>query len=688
MISKYSRILFPFILISQILFYLKAHSQSFNEVSRSIGLYHLTISFNLIGGGLAFFDYDNDGHEDLIVIGGAVQDRLFKNQGDGTFKDVTIDAGLNNSNYFKTQAVVTGDINNDGFRDIFIATDIHNPNILYLNNGDGTFRNISESAGIIHESWSLGATMLDFNQDGLLDIYVINYIEENITFDDGFGHKCYPNFLYINTGYNKFEEVGASFLASDEGCGVAVTSFDENKDGKTDIYIANDFGEFIVPNVYLQNQFPEQFNDKSVASGLNAAIYGMGIGLGDIDNDGYTDVYTTNIGRNVLYHNNANGSYTDITTAAGVENTYAGTLFTTGWGALFLDYDLDGYEDLFVSNGFIPASHFIETSESDPNKLYRNNGDLTFTDVSDNQNLSNDQICRGAVYSDYDHDGDLDIAIVKLGKVIGEPGNMLFYQNNNPVGNHWIQLKLEGTTSNRDAYGSTVYVYKNNSIWSQEISGGSSHASQNTSIAHFGLGEHESVDSVVIRWPNGDEEILYNLETNHLYYKKQYIDGIDILGCTDTNAINYDPEATKDYACTYSFFGCTDPRATNYNSLATVDDNSCQFVGEVLGCMDLSALNYDKYATADDGSCEFLITSAPTEKELKVYPTKWDEHFTIEVDERNIVVEILSLNGKRVFNKEIEGGPAFLISPKVSTGTYLLIVKGEVSNYQTLIIKR
>ncbi len=687
MISNFSRILFPILFIFQILFYPEGHSQSFNEVSRAIGVNHLTISFNLIGGGLAFFDYDNDGHEDLIVIGGAAQDRLFRNNGDGTFTDETIKAGLNNSNYFKTQAVVTGDINNDGFREIFIATDIGNPNILYLNNGDGTFTNISEGAGIIHESWSLGATLLDFNQDGMLDIYVINYIEENNALEDGFAHTCFPNFLYLNKGNNQFEEVASTYLVDEEGCGVAVTSFDENKDGKTDIYIANDFGEFIVPNVYFQNNFPNSFEDKSVSSGLDAHIYGMGIGLGDIDNDGHTDLYTTNIGRNVLYHNNGNGTYTDLTTSAGVENTNYEDLFTTSWGAVFFDYDLDGAEDLFVSNGFIPASDFIKTSEVDPNKLYRNNGDLTFEDVTIEENIFNDEISRGAAYSDFDHDGDLDLAVVKLGKVLGSPGNMLFYQNKSSTGNHWLQVKLEGTTSNRDAYGSTVYAYHGNTIWSQEISGGSSHASQNSSIAHFGLGNTETIDSLVVRWPNGETVTLINIEADHTYYIVENTAGYEILGCTDSNSINYDPEATLNQGCIFSIFGCTDPRAENYNPTATEDNNTCEFSFEVEGCMDDTALNFDKYASVDDGSCSYVLNAKIENSKTKVYPTRWSNSFIIESNEPQLEVKMYSFEGKLVHHHKYTNGPKFKISPEINPGSYILVFSNGIDIERIKVIK-
>jgi hypothetical protein len=587
----------------------------FTEVSESIGIRQLTISFDLMGGGCAFFDFNNDGFEDHIVVGGANQDLLFKNNGDGTFTDITAFAGLNNDDLFKTTGVVTGDINNDGLRDIFITTEDLDANVLYLNNGNGTFSNISKNAGFTTKVWSSGAAFGDFNRDGWLDLYVINYIDISSTIEDsegntiGFDHTCFPDQLYINNGDLTFTEVTLDYGIDNPGCGLAVAFTDYNGDQVPDIYIANDFGQWIVPNIMYKNNYPELlFEDASASTGLDAKMFGMGIAVGDYDRDGLVDYYITNIGRNFLFRNMGDGSYADRTDEAGVvcDIVPANGLNSTGWGTAFFDYDLDGYEDLFVSNGYIPSAKFIETSDIDPNHLYRNNGDGTFEDVSAASGVNDAGISRGMAVADFDNDGDLDLSVTKLGQIRDSQGNMLFYRNELNSDFHWLKVKLEGVTSNRDAFGARIKAYSNQICWTREIDGGSSHASQNSSIAHFGLGPYDQLDSLVVLWPTGGRQVFESIEADQTLYIKEHEFAPSRAGCTDTEADNYDATATYNFGCVKRIRGCTDPEAVNFMLEANMDDGSCTYTMQVEGCTDPEASNYNPSATVDDGSCTYV----------------------------------------------------------------------------------
>jgi len=368
-------------------------SQSFVDVSNDVGIDHVFKQFSNMGGGAVFFDYDNDGWEDLYITGGINKDVLYRNLGDGNFMKIT-DSWIDITEDFYTIGVVSGDINNDGFRDIYVTTwrEVVNSNmngslkrnLLFINDGIGGFDEKSVDYRLTTPSFSMGAAMLDYNNDGLLDIYEINYIENSIaTYDpdhiiNGFAHECYENKFYYNNGDDTFTEMSATLGVNNSGCALAVMPTDFDQDNDQDLYIANDFGEFVVANTILQNEYPmNKFIDVSVVTSMNVGIYGMGIAYADIDKDGDFDYYITNLGRNVLLENDGNQNFNDISTEANVENTYAENsndeLFTTSWGTSFLDVNNDTWPDLFVANGRVPAAAFIATGEDDPNKLYINN---------------------------------------------------------------------------------------------------------------------------------------------------------------------------------------------------------------------------------------------------------------------------------------------------------------------------
>lgn len=507
-------------------------AQVFSEQSAAIGINHSFNDRSLMGGGAAFFDFDNDGDDDFYITGGANRDDIYQNNGDGTFTKLNSESiGLGITFQYNTMGVTTGDIDRDGDRDIFVTTweryaGVDQPiarSLLFVNNGDGTVTEIGESAGITHEAFGMGAAFLDYNKDGYLDVYVMNHIEEAIfTYDsngaiDGFAHICFPNYLYRNNGDLTFTEVGQQTGTDTDACTIAAVPSDYDMDGDLDLYLANDFGVFLTPNEMLQNNFPaDDFSDVSAASGADVHTFGMGIAAGDYDQDLDFDYYVTNIGRNVLIENNA-GNFTDVTTAAGVENTIveAEGLNTTGWGTAFFDVDNDTWEDLYVANGRIPTLAQFATGQQDPDKLYLNNGDKTFTDVTETAGVGDVSYCHGMAYSDFDEDGDLDVIVVVLDEL---GGYSKFYVNETDNSNHYVQFKLVGVESNPDAYGSKVWLYANGQTFVKELyGGGASHASQHTSIIHFGLGDITGVDSIRIDWPNGHVDHLgpFEVDTKH-----------------------------------------------------------------------------------------------------------------------------------------------------------------------------
>ncbi len=516
-------------------------SQNFAEISASKGIDHLYQQFASMGGGAVFFDYDNDGFEDIYITSGIGKDHLYKNLGNGSFSLIT-DNWLDITEQYFTTGVVSGDIDNDGFRDLFVTTwrgennqDELKRNLLFINNGDGTFSEQGVNYGLTLSSFSMGAAMLDYNNDGLLDIYTVNYIKKNEFLYDssgeinGFNHDCYENHFYKNNGDGSFSEISVSLGLNNEGCSLAVMPTDFDKDNDSDIYIANDFGEFVLPNALLKNNFPlDSFTDDSIATNMDVGLYGMGIAYGDYDKDEDFDYYITNLGRNVLINNDGSQNFTDVSTSAGVENTYSEgstTLFTTGWGTAFLDVNNDTWPDLFVANGRVPALDFIGTGEDDPNKLYINNGDLTFTDISVSAGVNDFNRGRGMVYSDYDKDGDLDILVVVQDNSGSANARTTLYQNQlNPNGSdnkNWSQISLEGTTINNSAIGARVELTVNGEKLIQEVHGQGSHASQSSLVLHFGLGGATNIDEMKVIWSDTDLQVFSNLDVNERYTLKQ-----------------------------------------------------------------------------------------------------------------------------------------------------------------------
>ena len=530
------------------LFSFQAGAQHFLEFQDSANIDHIVKHTGFLGGGAAFFDYDNDGDDDLYITAGNDRDHFYVNNGDGTFTYRSIEAGFIITKLYYTTGVIAGDIDNDGFKDLFITTwfsdfEPSGKNLLYKNNGDGTFTEIWNHMTDKDNTQCMGATFIDYDLDGLLDIYTVSYVKDAIfTYDNngniiGFDHNCYENRFYRNLGNLQFEEISAAVKLNDSGCALAVTATDFDKDGNMDIYLANDFGEFIKPNKLFQNNFDQlKFTDVSAAYAADAGIYGMGIAVGDIDNDLDLDYYVTNFGKNLLLRNDGSifSNITDISNT-GDEWIIEDSLMAVGWGTVLLDIDNDSDLDLYVGNGYVPGPSFLNTFIFQNDKLFLNNGNSEFSDVSTAYGIENKYTTRGVSYSDYDNDGDLDILAVVENVPIngGHDWATILYNNQAGNTNNWFQATLEGVKTNRDAYGSKIYVYANGNTWLNEISGGGSHASHVSSRAHFGLGDIDHIDSVKVIWTGGkNQQTIYDLPVNQHILIKEDTTSIPVVNNT------------------------------------------------------------------------------------------------------------------------------------------------------------
>lgn len=499
----------------------------FSEYTREAGIDHHYLSVNEIGGGAAFFDMDNDGDQDLWISGGLNWDKLYENDGTGHFKDISWEAGVPVTKNYVTTGVITGDLNNDGFKDVLLLTHTGFPNVLLRNNGNKTFSNITQSSGLgAYLAYNVSAALGDVNGDGYLDIYAAHYIERpallyNATRDTvlGFQHQCHSNKLFLNNGNLTFTEVTNSYNADDTGCALAVAFTDVDADHDPDIIISNDFGAWITPNALLQNQYPEpSFRNISQNTGTDTEIYGMGIAIGDYDNDLDLDYYLTNLGRNVLLQNQGTGQFRDHASAAGITDTYqADSLLAVGWGTAFADFDNDADLDLYVVNGHIPAAPFINNGKANPNRLFENDGAGHFSQIHLAEALQSPGRGRGLTCADIDGDGDLDFLVVNVNRQATSDTiqKVQLFRNELQSNHHWTAITLQTDSYNRDGIGSKIYIRTSEGQYLQEVNGGyGTHASQHSSIAHFGLGTASMIDSLIVVWPDGKKQVHTNIAAN------------------------------------------------------------------------------------------------------------------------------------------------------------------------------
>lgn len=537
-----------------------AQNTGFQQVTQSAQLQHLYQSPGVMGGGVAAFDYNNDHLEDIFLTGGDLPDQLFRNNGDGTFSNVTEAAGIPFP-FSRTTGVITGDLNNNGFRDIILTT-VEEHTLLYQNNGDGTFTDITWDSGI-YSAWDNGtdegrgfsASLGDINLDGFLDVYVCNWVESGSFITDpvtnevvGFSYHGASNRLYLNNGDMTFTEVCDEYDAIEMGCSLASVFSDYDNDRDMDILVANDFGLWDRPDALYTNDFPnEAFIDQSESSGFNTKLYGMGIGVGDYDRDGDLDYYKTSIGAAAFMQNQGDGTFQEVAESAGIDDTYVqgeAPYLSVHWGAGFADFDHDGWLDLAVAKGRVGFPNLFPSLDSMPDQLWRNRGDGTFEDISDWFDLPNYQLARGLAFIDYDNDGDIDLLFANSDSTFQNTqgaGSPVLYQNILSEGGNWLKVKTQGTVNNRDGLGTHLTIHVNGVSWLHEIgSGGQGHSSQHSSVAHFGLGAATEIDSLVVSWPGNltPLQVFYDIPANH-YIK--IIEGTD-----DWEIINSLPVAVHD----------------------------------------------------------------------------------------------------------------------------------------------
>jgi enediyne biosynthesis protein E4 len=480
------------------------------------------------GSGIAFFDYDNDGWLDIYLSNGsrlgadwppgqAPTTHLYKNNRDGTFTDVTEKSGIGRSGW--QTGVCVGDYNNDGWDDLFCT--FWGRNILFHNNGDGTFTDVTRKTGLYQEKgrWGTGCTFLDYDRDGHLDLFVCNFVKldpdhppavNDATFCQwkGIPTMCGPrglpgdtNVLYHNNGDGTFTDVSeqAGILKTGPRYSITAVSYDFDNDGWPDIYVAVDS----MPSILYQNNHDGTFTDMAVMAGCayNADGHeqaGMGVGVADYDCDGWFDIFKTNFADDIpdLYHNNGDGTFSELafTAGLGIHNDYV------AWGCGFIDYDNDGWPDIFQVNGHVYPEvdkyNFGETFKN-PRLVYRNLGNGRFKDVSAElgPGISARYSSRGAAFGDYDNDGAIDALILNM--------NALPSLLRNVGGNrlNWIKLKLLGTKCNRTAIGARAWVTTGKHRQMDEVHSGTSVMSQNDLRLHFGLGSAEIVDLIEVKWP-------------------------------------------------------------------------------------------------------------------------------------------------------------------------------------------
>ena len=509
------------------------------------GLEHKNYIYETVGCGVAFFDYDNDGWLDIFVLSGmrseehvpGATNRLYKNNRDGTFTDVTEKAGLVRTGW--ASAVTVGDYNNDGFEDIFIT--YYGQNVLYRNNGDGTFTDVTRQAGLLYEGntrWGSGCTFLDYNRDGHLDLFVANYVDLSVGKIPRPGENPYCNYigvpvncgprglamphcyLYQNQGDGTFRDVTAqsSILKAEKTYGMTAVAADFNNDGWTDIYVASDS----TPSLLFLNRrngaFSEEGEERGVAlseDGMEQA--GMGIAVGDFDLDGNLDIFKTHFSSdtNILLRNDGAANFTDVTNASGfgVETRY------TCWGTGFADLDNDGWPDLAAVTGSVypeVEAKFPEYPLKTPRFIFRNLGNGKFEELIEEAGpgILAAHCSRGCAFGDFDNDGDVDMVIVNL----NEPPSLL--RNDLKGDRKWLKVLLVGTKSNVSAIGSRVLVKYGGKTQAQAVMGQSSFYSVSDRRLHFGLGENTHAD-LEIHWTNGLVEHFTGIEANQLVTIKE-----------------------------------------------------------------------------------------------------------------------------------------------------------------------
>lgn len=481
-------------------------------------------------GGIAAFDYNNDGLTDIFFTNGAsipslekdsprFFNRLYRNNGGMQFTDVTLEAGASGVGY--SMGAAAADYNNDGYTDLFVAGVYRN--ILYRNLGNGKFEDVTQAAGIKSDKWSVAAGWFDFDNDGWLDLFVVNYAHWTPDFDRFCGDRdrnlrvyCHPkyfeglpNTLYRNRRDGTFEDVSVkSGIAAHIGRGMSVAFADYDNDGFMDVFVTNDN----MPNFLFRNKGDGTFEEVGLQAGVSLTNNGlpvasMGADFRDYDNDGLPDLTVTALAGETfpLFHNLGKGMFQDATHESHIGPLSVGH---SGWSNGLFDFNNDGWKDLFTANSDVNdlIDLFQSTHYKQLNSLFANLGNGTFQDVSGEAGFTLARAHRGSAFADFDNDGKIDIIVSAL----GEPAEL--WQNTSPANNHWLIFKLIGTTSNRDALGAKIRLGNQYNHVTTAVG----YASSSPACVHFGVGKLSRIERVEIRWPSGIIQVLQNVRANQV----------------------------------------------------------------------------------------------------------------------------------------------------------------------------
>ena len=481
------------------------------------------------GAGCGWIDYNNDSLLDLYLVNGTYlkgitgtvpppgwpkqgfTDRLYRNNGNGTFSDVTRETRADDRGY--GMGVAVADYDNDGFADLYVTN--YGRNTLYHNNGDGTFTDVTARAGVGDTAFGVGAVFFDYDNDGYLDLYVGNYLKFDPDYKNYYSPDNFPgplsyegeaDILYHNNGDGTFTDVTRkSGIYNPEGRAMGVASADFDQDGYADIYVANDaMRSFLFRNNH-DGTFTDAALEQGVAYGENGeATSAMGPVFADYDNDEHLDLFVSDLRYHRLYRWLPNERFFEDKTAPSGVARISGQY--VGWGTTFFDYDNDGWKDIFVVNGGL---HHLITQE---HSLLRNNRDGTFSDAASGAGafFQTKTVGRGACFADYDNDGDVDVYIVNLGS------RGILLRNDGGNQQHWLMVKLVGTRSNRGALGARVELETGGKKQLVQIQPASGYLSSNDPRAHFGLGSQAVVEHLTVRWPTGTVQELSNVRADQI----------------------------------------------------------------------------------------------------------------------------------------------------------------------------
>jgi hypothetical protein len=494
-----------------------------------------------MGSGVGLFDYDNDGRVDIFFANGAVltnptapgtipqksgskdSNRLYRQKDDGTFEDVTDKVGLAGAGY--DLGVAVGDYDNDGYEDLYVTG--YGGNHLYHNNGAGKFADVTEASGTGGSGWSTSAAWVDLDNDGRLDLVVLRYLKWDFSdlfcgeHRDGYRAYCHPDLfppiaplVYHNDGNGHFTEVATRIGLDHPGKGLGIAIADYDRDGHTDIFVANDsMQEFLYHNKG-NGTFEEVGLLAGVAVDGDGRTYaGMGIDFSDYNNDGLPDLIITDLAnqRYAIYQNSGDGTFTYASYVNGVA---AATLLHSGWGVDFLDYDNDGWKDLIVAQGHDIDNvqlNFPQLRYKEPMLLLRNDGKhLVDVSVASGEVFQQAWVGRGMAAGDIWNDGRVDVVVTT------NDGPAYIVRNETPTSNHWLGIKLVGHKSNRDGIGAEIKLTTSKGMQFVTVSTAASYLSSNDKRAHFGLGSDAAAQSIEVHWPSGTVQVLKNISGDRM----------------------------------------------------------------------------------------------------------------------------------------------------------------------------